>query len=173
MDIGANTGKFTLACLDYNEEVEVGLVDLGIQLKVAEKNIEEAGYGGRVKYFERNVLDAQAELPAGYDVIWMSQFLDCFADQEIVSILQKCHRALSEGGRIFINETFWDVQKFPASAFALQMTSLYFTTMANGNSQMYDSAVFVKLIEEAGFDVVKQHDNIGLSHTILELKRNK
>ena len=171
MDIGANTGKFTLACLDYNEDVQVGLVDLGIQLNVAKQHIDEAGYGNRVQYHERNVLDKNAELPEGYDVIWMSQFLDCFADQEIVSILEKCHRALPAGGHIFINETFWDVQKFPASAFSLQMTSLYFTTMANGNSQMYDSAVFNKLIDQAGFKVVKQHDHIGLSHTIQILEK--
>lgn len=171
MDIGANTGKFTLACLDYNSEVEVGLVDLQVQLNVAQKNIEEAGYGNRVQYHQRNVLDKTAELPAGYDVIWMSQFLDCFADEEIISILQKCHRALPDSGRVFINETFWDIQRFEASALSLQMTSLYFTSMANGNSQMYDSKVFVELIDKAGFTVVKQTDNIGLSHTILELAK--
>jgi ubiquinone/menaquinone biosynthesis C-methylase UbiE len=171
MDIGANTGKFTLACLDYYADVEVGLVDLQVQLNVATKNIEAAGYSNRVQYHERNVLHADAELPKGYDIIWMSQFLDCFADDEIVSILEKCHRAIDNNGRVFINETFWDRQRFEASAFSLQMTSLYFTTMANGNSQMYDSKVFVQLIDRAGFEVIKQTDNIGLSHTILELKR--
>ncbi len=171
MDIGANTGKFTLACLGYDPEVEVGLVDLQVQLNVAQKNIEDAGYGNRVQYHQRNVLDKTAELPAGYDVIWMSQFLDCFADEEIISILQKCHRALPDTGRVFINETFWDIQRFEASALSLQMTSLYFTSMANGNSQMYDSKVFVELIDKAGFTVVKQTDNIGLSHTILELAK--
>lgn len=171
MDIGANTGKFTLACLEYNNEVEVGLVDLQVQLNVAKQNIEAAGYGNRVQYHERNVLHSDSELPAGYDVIWMSQFLDCFADNEIIFILEKCHRALGENGRVFINETFWDRQRFEASAFSLQMTSLYFTTMANGNSQMYDSKVFMQLIDKAGFEVVADTDNIGLSHTILELKK--
>lgn len=172
MDIGANTGKFSLACLDYNPDVEVGLVDLQVQLNVAKKNIEDAGYGNRVAYHQRNLLDPQTKLPEGYDIIWMSQFLDCFADEEIIAILKKCHEAISDEGSIFINETFWDVQRFPASAFSLQMTSLYFTTMANGNSQMYDSRVFVKLIEAAGFTIVNQHDKIGLSHTILELRKN-
>ncbi len=169
MDIGANTGKFTLACLDYDKDVEIGLVDLQVQLNVAKQNIEEAGYGARVNYFAVNMLDEKAELPAGYDIIWMSQFLDCFADEEIISILRKCHKALDENGRVFINETFWDVQRFPASALSLQMTSLYFTTMANGNSQMYDSAVFLKLIEKAGFEIIAQTNDIGLSHTVLEL----
>jgi SAM-dependent methyltransferase len=171
MDIGANTGKFTIACLEYDADVEVGLVDLQIQLDVARQNIDRVGYGNRVAYHERNILDDKTELPASYDIIWMSQFLDCFADNEIVFILRKCYNALADGGSVFINETFWDRQKFEASAFSLQMTSLYFTTMANGNSQMYDSEVYLKLIDETGFAVVRQIDNIGLSHTILELKK--
>lgn len=171
MDIGANTGKFSLACMKYNADVELGLVDLGIQLEVAEQNINNEGFKGRAEYHERNVLDKNSELPEGYDIIWMSQFLDCFSDDEVVFILEKCHRALNEGGRVFINELFWDRQKFEASAFSLQMTSLYFTTMANGNSQMYDSKVFLQLVDKAGFDIVMEKDNIGQVHTILELKK--
>jgi len=171
MDIGANTGKFTLSCLHYDQEVHVGLVDLQVQLNVAQKNIEAEGFENRVSYHPCNVLDKESKLPTGFDIIWMSQFLDCFADDEIVSILQKCHEALPENGCVFINETFWDRQKFEASAFSLQMTSLYFTTMANGNSQMYDSAVFLKLIDQAGFEVTKDIDNLGVSHTVLALKK--
>jgi ubiquinone/menaquinone biosynthesis C-methylase UbiE len=171
LDIGGNTGKWTLTCLEYNSDVTMGIVDLPGQLKMAEKNIDAAGFKGRVNYHEHNVLDPSLELPTGYDTIWMSQFLDCFADEEIVAILEKCHRVSDQNTRIFINETFWDRQRFPTSAFALQMTSLYFTTMANGNSQMYDSQVFYGLIDKAGFEIVQQHDLIGLSHTILELRK--
>lgn len=171
LDIGGNTGKWTLACLEYNGQVSMGIVDLPGQLKMAKQNIDAAGFGDRVAYHEHNVLDAALELPSGYDTIWMSQFLDCFADNEIVSILEKCHRVSDENTRIFINETFWDRQRFPTSAFALQMTSLYFTNIANGNSQMYDSKVFYRLIDQAGFTIVQQHDLIGLSHTILELRK--
>lgn len=171
LDIGGNTGKFTLCCLQHNTAVELGIVDLAPQLKVARQNVDAAGYTGRVSYHEHNLLDPATRLPEGYDTMWMSQFLDCFADEEIVSILRKCHDALPEGGRVFINETFWDRQRFTASALSLQMTSLYFTTMANGNSQMYDSAVFLKLVEKAGFRIRHSYDNVGLSHTILELEK--
>lgn len=171
LDIGGNTGKWTLQCLSYNNEVAMGIVDLAVQLNVAQKNVDNAGFTGRVAYYEHNVLNNDLELPKGYDIIWMSQFLDCFADSEIVSILNKCHAASNENTRIFINETFWDRQRFKTSAFSLQMTSLYFTNIANGNSQMYDSEVFYKLIEQANFEIVQQHDLVGLSHTILELKK--
>lgn len=171
LDIGSNTGKWALACLDYNNTVEVGLVDLQVQLNVAIANLDNAGYSGRFEAHERDMLDPATQLPGGYDIIWMSQFLDCFADDEVIAILKKCHAALPDNGTVFINETFWDTQRFEASAFSLQMTSLYFTTMANGNSQMYDSAVFKQFIAEAGFVVSQQHNNIGLGHTILELKK--
>jgi len=171
LDIGGNTGKWTLQCLHHNSEVDMGILDLGIQLEVAARNIDAAGFTGRVQYHEHNILNRELTIPEGYDTIWMSQFLDCFSDDEIVMILSKCHKACNENTRVFINETFWDRQRFSTSAFTLQMTSLYFTTMANGNSQMYDSKVFCKLIEQAGFEVVAQHDMIGLSHTILELKK--
>ncbi len=171
LDIGGNTGKWSLQALNYNADVQMGIVDLPGQLAMAEQNIDAAGFKGRVSYFNHNVLDNSLQLPEGFDVIWMSQFLDCFADEEIVGILKKCHAVATPETKIFINETFWDRQKFETSAFALQMTSLYFTTMANGNSQMYDSSVFNKLIDEAGFEIVKEYDNVGLSHTILELQK--
>jgi hypothetical protein len=100
----------------------------------------------------------------------MSQFLDCFSDAQIVSILKRCKQALNSGGSIYVLETFWDRQRFEASAFSLQQTSLYFTVMANGNSQMYDSNVFIRCVEEAGLDVVEQTDYIGVSHTLLVCK---
>ncbi|MCD6012400.1 MAG: methyltransferase [Flavipsychrobacter sp.] len=171
LDIGANTGKWATACLNYNSEVQMGLVDLQIQLDVAKKNLEAAGLADRATFHPHNILDNSLKLPEGYDVMFMSQFLDCFADREIVGILKKCYEALPENGSVFINETFWDCQRFDGSAFSLQMSSLYFTTMANGNSQMYDSQVYIKLIGETGFKIVRQVDNIGLSHTILELKK--
>jgi hypothetical protein len=81
--------------------------------------------------------------------------------------LKRCKKALNPGGHIFILETFWDRQRFEASAFSLQQTSLYFTVMANGNSQMYDSKVFIQCVEKAGLTVLEQKDAIGVSHTLL------
>jgi hypothetical protein len=171
LDIGGNTGKFILSTLRFDENVRMGMVDLPGQIATAQGNIAGAGFADRLDYYPTDILDPQSKLPEGYDIIWMSQFLDCFSDAEITDILTKCYAALPQHGRVFILETFWDRQKFAASAFSLQMISLYFTTMANGNSQMYDSAVFIKLIADAGFEVAKVHDNIGLGHTLLELKK--
>jgi hypothetical protein len=167
LDIGGNTGKFTLKCMNYNPDVKVTILDLPGQLAMAKENIAKTTFSDRVNYYPINILDDSQKFPKGADVIWMSQFLDCFGEEEIISILKRCHEAVADSGYIYIMETFWDRQKFEPAAFSLQMTSLYFTNIANGNSQMYDSAVFNRLIDKAGFKIVEQIDNIGISHTIL------
>ena len=169
LDIGANTGKWAKACIQYDDKVHIGLLDLQGKLDEAKENIG-AGDSERVTYHAQNILD-ESKLPEGYDLIFMSQFLNCFNDKQIISILKKCHDVLPDEGRIIINETFWDCQQYEAGAFSLQMASLYFTTMANGNSQIYDSEVYLKVIAETGFEVVSQNNHVGLSHTILELKK--
>lgn len=171
LDIGANTGKFTLKSMAKDPDIKVTLLDLPIQLAVAKQNIENAGYGNRVTYHPIDILNEANRFPKGADTIWMSQFLDCFSEDEIVSILKRCHEAISDDGHIYIMETFWDKQKFEIGAFSLQMTSLYFTNIANGNSQMYDSAVFNKLIDKAGLKIIEQIDQVGVSHTVQICKR--
>lgn len=168
LDIGGNTGKWALQCVAYDPQVSVTLMDLPGQLNMAKEKVKQQGYETRIDFYACNILDEQQPFATGYDVIWMSQFLDCFSENQITSILKRCKAALLEGGSIFILEPFWDRQRFEASAFALQQTSLYFTTMANGNSQMYCSETFLQCIEKAGLRIIDQKDLIGVSHTLIE-----
>jgi hypothetical protein len=77
---------------------------------------------------------------------------------------------LAPEARLWILELFWDRQRFEAAAVSLQLTSLYFACIANGNSQMYDSAVFFGLIERAGFTICAVTDNVGEFHTLVECR---
>jgi ubiquinone/menaquinone biosynthesis C-methylase UbiE len=170
LDIGGNTGKWSMQSFEFDPDVNITIMDLPGYVETAKGQIEKKGFGKRISFYPTNILDESQKFPSGFDAIWMSQFLDCFSDDEIVSILTRCKKALNPGGHIFILETFWDRQRFEASAFSLQQTSLYFTVMANGNSQMYDSKVFIQLVEKAGLKVVDQKDYIGVSHTLLICK---
>jgi hypothetical protein len=170
MDVGCNTGKWAQACLTRLPELEVGLVDLPPQLERARERLQHAGLAQRANCHPVNLLDPAQALPTGHDMIWMSQFLDCFSDDQVVDILRKVRAALAPGGRVWILELFWDRQRFEAAAFSLQQTSLYFTCVANGNSQMYDSSVFMALIERAGLEISAVTDSVGGYHTLLECR---
>jgi ubiquinone/menaquinone biosynthesis C-methylase UbiE len=170
LDIGGNTGKWAIQCFEHDPNVIVTIMDLPGQVNMAKHQIEQKGFGDRIRFRECNILDENQAFPTGYDAIWMSQFLDCFSDEQIISILRRCHKALNPGGQVYILEPFWDRQRFQVSAFALQQTSIYFTAIANGNSQMYHSDNFIRCIREAGFAVTDQKDQIGVSHTLLVCK---
>jgi ubiquinone/menaquinone biosynthesis C-methylase UbiE len=167
LDIGGNTGKWSMRSFEFDPDVKITIMDLPDYVETAKAQFREKGFGDRVSFHPGNLLDESQSLPKGFDAIWMSQFLDCFSEEQIVSILKRCKEALTPEGTIYILELFWDRQRFEASAFALQQTSLYFTAMANGDSQMYDSKVFIRCVEEAGLEITDQKDFIGVSHTLL------
>ena len=173
IDTGGNTGKWAIEFARYSSDVRITILDLPGQLTMAKSEVSKAGFSDRIFFHDVDILDPAQAIPNGFDMIWMSQFLDCFSEKEIMSIVQRCHNVLNEDGTLLILEAFWDRQKYKVSAFILQQTSLYFSAMANGNSQMYHSKNFIRCIEEAGFDVVSQVDLIGLSHTLLTCKAKK
>ena len=171
LDIGGNTGKWAIASTKYNKDVSITIMDLPQQLAIAKEKIEQLGLCERVSFYPANILDEQQPFPTGFDAIWMSQFLDCFSEEEIVSILKRCYQALDDDGYVYILEAFWDTQRFDTAAFCLQQLSIYFTALANGNSQMYHSEVFKACVLKAGFEIVNETNNIGLSHTLLKCKK--
>ena len=171
MDVGGNTGRFALRCVGYNNDVNITIVDLPGQIGMMKENIVGKDGADRISGFPTNILDIHNELPQGsWDAIWMSQFLDCFSEEEIYSILARAAKVMSSDTTLYIMETFWDRQKYEPASLCLTMTSVYFTVMANGNSKMYHSDDMIKQIDRAGLRVVDIHDGIGQGHTILEVK---
>ena len=172
MDVGGNTGRFAMRCVGYDKDVRVTIVDLPQQIEMMRK--ETAGKEGadRIDACPMNLLDPEAAFPENVnpDIIWMSQFLDCFSEPEILSILRRAAKILSPDARLCIMETFWDRQRFEPAAFCLTMTSLYFTVMANGNSKMYHSDDLSRLVKEAGMEVESISDGLGQGHSIMICK---
>jgi hypothetical protein len=172
LDIGGSTGLFALTCLDYSDEVHIGIADLSSEPARTEPGIAAAIRAGRVVLHKLDVLDLAAQLPGGYDAIWMSQFMPSFSEDQIRSILQRCCEVLPEGGRLWLMEAFWDRQRYQAAAAALQMTSVYFVHLATGVSRMWQSDTLLSLIADSGFTLLSIKDNMGRGHTLLELRKS-
>ncbi|MDD2241710.1 MAG: methyltransferase [Bacteroidales bacterium] len=195
LDVGGNTGLFALQCVKKNPSVNVTIVDLPQQLEMMKKNVKAVcekeninrhkvvSEGGtceckpvdwekRISGFGGNLLDASFKLPTGYDVIWMSQFLDCFSEEQVISILKRAAAAMSDKTRLYIMETIWDRQQFETTAFCLTQISLYFTALANGNSKMFNAEDLTHLIESAGLKIERVVDGIGPGkHSIVICKK--
>jgi hypothetical protein len=171
LDIGGNTGKFAIQCASYNPYVRVTILDLPGQLAKADTNIAAEGYTDRIDLFPINLLDHSRPFPKSADILWMSQFLDCFSQEDILGLLSRSADALDENAELYILETYWDKQPYEASTYSLHATSLYFTNMANGCSQMYHSDDMRKLIARSGLTLAEEIECVGVSHTLFICKR--
>ncbi len=169
LDIGGNTGKFAIACAQHDAQVQVTIADLPEQLAVAQRQIEHHGFASRLHGIHLDVLEE--EIPPDFDVICMSQFLDCFSEAQIIAILKRARQAMDEHTRLFILETCWNNQRFETAAFCIVNTSLYFTAMANGTSRMYKLEDLLRLAGQAHLQVRQTIENIGMGHTLLELTK--
>lgn len=175
LDVGGNTGRWSLQCVAYDPEVEVTILDLPGQIGMMLKNIEGQPGADRINGIGVDLLDDKSKMPVNqkFDAVWMSQFLDCFSPEQITEILRKTSSVLAPDGRLYIMETLWDRQHYETSALCLTLTSLYFTAIANGNSKMYSTEQISKAIMAAGLEIESIHDNLGLGHSILVCNRMK
>lgn len=166
LDVGGNTGKWALLCLTRDPDVELTVLDHPGQLERLRAAATAAGVAARLHTIAVDLLDPALQFPTGFDVVWMSQLLDCFAEPEIAHLLALGKAALAPGGRLCILEAFTDRQPNDVAELCLYGTSLYFACMANGNSRMYAAEDFLALIADAGL-TVEADDALGMSHTLL------
>ena len=172
LDVGGNTGRWALRCVEFDKDVNVTILDLPQQIAMMKENTKGKEGSDRIHGMGLNFLDESTEMPdrKTFDVIWMSQFLDCFSETQIVSILKRATKAMNNDSRLYIMETLWDRQRFEPASLCLTLTSLYFTAIANGNSKMYHSEDMMRLIKESGMEIEKIHDYLGQGHSILVCK---
>ena len=167
LDVGGNTGKWSVAITTASKDTTVTILDHQPQINEALDRAKKANVLERVKGYPIDLLDHTLAFPTGVDAVWMSQFLDCFGKNDIVNILRRSRNALNEDGKIYIVEPFWDRQSHEIGAYCLINTSAYFTALANGTSKMYRASEFEAFANEAGLKVVEQIDGLGFGHTLM------
>ncbi len=167
-DIGGNTGKWAVRCCRYSERVRVRLIDLPEQCRAAARTVELEKLGDRIELFEANLLE-EGKLPGDADCWWMSQFLDCFSEEEALRILGRIRGSMKPGSTLFVLEPLVGEQPFEIGNRVLAAFSLYFTAVANGRSRFYTLGDMKRLAEKAGFTVVSVTSGLGTGHTLLEL----
>lgn len=170
LDVGGNTGRWATQCVACSPEVEVTIMDLPQQLEMMREQTKGLEGADRIHGYAANLLDEETRFPEPFDAIWMSQFLDCFSEEQVLSILTRAAGSMNADSRLYIMETFWDRQRFETASYCLAQISLYFTAMANGNSKMYYSGDMARLVEKAGLTIERMHDGLGLGHSIMQCK---
>ena len=170
LDVGGNTGRWAMQCVGYDSDVKVTIMDLPQQLAMMREQTKGKPGADRIFGHGADLLNPDVPFPTNFDAIWMSQFLDCFSEDEVTSIVSRAAKSMTANSRLYIMETLWDRQRFETASYCLAQISLYFTALANGNSKMYYSGDMIRCVENAGLKIETIHDGLGLGHSILVCK---
>jgi hypothetical protein len=163
VDIGANTGRFAKLALEQGAG-RVSLVDLPGQLAVAKEHLR--AFEGRLAFVAGDIRHESTVLPRDADAYWMSQFLDCFSEDDARLILTRVAAAAGPRSKVYVLETYWDQQRHEASRHCVIGTSLYFACIANGQSRMFHSGTLKGLARDAGLALLDEVRDLGLAHTL-------
>jgi hypothetical protein len=165
-DIGGNTGDFARTYLQYNHNIKVKILDLPSQIRLSKENFKDNNYNGRIDFEEIDILTHSFTEKCSADVIWLSQFLDCFAKEHIAMILKNLNDFMRDDTVLCILEPIADRQKFDAARLSINCGSLYFNTIANGYSKFLSTKELELLLLDNGFKIVDIYDELGVSNSM-------
>jgi 2-polyprenyl-3-methyl-5-hydroxy-6-metoxy-1,4-benzoquinol methylase len=101
LDLGGGPGTYSMEMA--RRGVKVTLFDYPEAIAIAKRLIEKEGVTG-VNFIGGDFM--VDDIVKGYDLIFVSQILHAYSERENLQILRKCRGALTDGGRIAIQEFY-------------------------------------------------------------------
>lgn len=162
LDLGGGPGTYGMEMA--KKGVSVTLYDLPETIAVAKDIIASSGVKN-IGFREGNFLSEP--IGVGYDLVFISQVLHVFPEQENRAIIEKARDALNPRGRIAIQEFFMENDRTspaPSALFSVNM-------LINSNAgRCYSPQEIKKWLADAGFRAVK-HKRLHETVLVLGEKR--
>ncbi|TWT38987.1 methyltransferase [Blastopirellula retiformator] len=144
LDIGGGTGIYSHALLQKNPDLKAIVFDRPEVLKIAGEMAEQYGVTDRCQLVGGDMF--ADEIPAGADVILLSNILHDWDKPECQQVVDRCAAALAPGGRLLIHDVFLDDALDGPLPIALYSASLFSFT----EGRAYSGAEYREMLTAAG-----------------------
>ena len=150
LDLGGGEGVFVANALARAPRLKAMVFDLPAVADSARRHLAQQGLGDRAQAFGGDFL--RDALPAGADVVSLVRVIYDHDDEPALAILRAARSALPVGGTLLLAEPM------AGAAGAEPMGAAYFGMylMAMGSGRSRTSAELTVLLQQAGFDQVRQ-----------------
>jgi (2Fe-2S) ferredoxin/predicted O-methyltransferase YrrM len=150
LDIGGGSGAYSIAFASANPALTSDIVDVAEVVPIAQRHIRQAGVEGRVSV---HVGDLRRDrFGEGYDLAFLSAICHMLSPEENRDLLGRCHRALSPGGRIAIQDFILEPDKTAPRFAALFALNMLVGTPAGSS---YSVTEYTEWLRAAGFENVR------------------
>lgn len=147
LDVGSGPATYPIAFAKAYPDLRVTAFDLPVAIEIAKENIASHGMQERVKTQVGDML--KDDLGHDYDLVFISNIIHGFSEEENMALLKKAFSALKLGGRIVIHDFFLDEDMTSPSQAAL-FSVLMLVATSHGRS--YSFKEVSKWVSEAGFE---------------------
>lgn len=151
LDVGGGEGAFLSEVAARAPDLELALFDLPPVAERARARLIEAGLGDRVSVTGGSFLTDS--LPQGADMISLVRILHDHSDEDVATLLSRCHAALSPGGTLLVAEPMADARG--AAPMGEAYFGFYLMAMGRGRPRTADR--LTQLMGEAGFVRPRRH----------------
>jgi hypothetical protein len=168
LDVGGGSAGFPIALCSRIPGLSATVYELPHVCPIALAKIEAAGLAGTIDTLAGDFAK-DVDLPSGYDVILLSQILHCLDEQTGRDLLEKCWRALPQGGAVLICEHLLNPERTgPAPAALMGMNML----IGQVGGKNYAETEYMSWLADIGFsdiDVVR-FDAAGANGAVIARK---
>jgi cyclopropane fatty-acyl-phospholipid synthase-like methyltransferase len=147
VDVGGGTGNLLAAILQRYPKVRGILADLPHVVPEASALIRERGLEGRVTI---EPVDFFESVPAGGDACLLSHVIHDWTEDQCITILSNCRKAMKSGGRLLIIEMVLPAGDTPHPGKLLDIAML---VMPGGQERTEEE--YAALLSKAGFRLTR------------------
>ncbi len=146
VDIGANLGFSTSILMHAAPQASFVLMDQPLMIAMAEELLAEAGITERVEFVGGDFFQA---VPEGGDLYLLKGVLLDITDEQVVQVLENCHRAAAPGSRLLSLEGLIPADR-PAPA-TVHISDLHMLLTLGGRYRMESESE--QLFRRAGYQL--------------------
>lgn len=163
MDVGGGYGELLITILRAAPAASGVLFDLPHAIEGGKRYFEEAGLASRCEFLEGNFFES---VPGGADAYILKSVIHDWDDEKSKLILENCHQAMSERGRLLLVERVLpDRLEISADHQAVVRSDL--SMLVTHAAQERTVAEFRNLLQSAGFRVTRILPT-GMTFSIIE-----
>jgi predicted O-methyltransferase YrrM len=144
LDVGGGTGIYSIACLQRNPQLRAVVWDRPEVLKIAGQMACDYGVSERVECCAGDMFTDP--IPAGCDVILLSNVLHDWDVPQCRALLRRCASALPSGGQLLVHDVFLNDDMGGPLPVALYSGALFYLT----EGRAYSAAEYRAWLREAG-----------------------
>ncbi len=150
LDVGGGSGAYSIAAAGANESLHAEVFDLPTVIPIAQKHIDEAGLSDRVTTRAGDM--RKDDFGTGFDLVFISAICHMNSPQENIELLRKSYEALSENGRVVIQDFILSDDKTSPPTAALFALNMLVGTRAGSS---YSEAEYTDWLKKTGFVDIK------------------